>query len=108
MAFREWWTAVPEAVRTLSALLFGFAAAIALVGGLLNIPARVALSEAELARQGQALNTLIMEGAERDRRITAIDHRIDYVICLLEHQSGEGRRTPTQCMADYARPIRER
>lgn len=109
-AARAWWvTEVPAAVKLAISAATGFTAAIVMIGAALDIPARVSATESANARQSSEILDLQIAGAEQERRINAADFRAEvqfrYTRCLLEHLSGEGRKTPGQCANDFANEV---
>lgn len=109
-AARAWWvTEVPAAVKLAISAATGFGAAIVMVGAALDIPARVSATEAVNTRQSSDILELQIAGQDQERRITAADLRSEvqfrYTRCLLEHLSGEGRKTPGQCANDFANEV---
>lgn len=100
---RAAWEAIPSLIKTLGALCTGFAAALVAVGATLNIPGRLTATEILTARHSAEIMELRTENAAVLRRLDASDLRAEYLICLVEHTVGEGRRTPAQCASDYAR-----
>lgn len=102
-AARLWWHDVPTLAKQVLAAGSGFAAALLVVGSVLSIPQRVDAVERENARQDSELSELRTVTAEQARKEARTAERLDYIICLLEYQQGEGRRTPVQCSADLFR-----
>lgn len=102
---RQWWDALSDVKKAMGigVTLGSGAVTMALsLMGYIGLPEEIARQDQHLKIHDLQIDSLRVAGEGRDRRIDATDWRMDYTICLLEALSGEGRRTSTQCSADFA------
>jgi hypothetical protein len=100
------WAAIPELAKLSVALVTGIGVASVTIGTALDIPRRVTTLEVSSATHSTQISSLQSEHAASERRLAAIDQRIDYIICLLETQYTSARKSPSECAADYVRGTR--
>jgi hypothetical protein len=98
-----YWQQIPEFAKVVAGLLTGIGTTAVAIGWALNIPERLTTTEITVARHTTEIAVLQTDHADSERRLTSIDHRIDYLICLIEAQYTDARRTQSQCAADYVR-----